>query len=161
MKRIMFVCSGNICRSPLAHRVFEHHLRQEGVEGRFHVESSGIGSWHVGENIDPRMRGTAREHGLNISHRAQQLSAADLEEYDLILVMEQSHRRQIERQARDPEIMEKVRLFREWDPKGGPTAEVPDPYYGGGSGFEEVYQMVDRTSKALLDDILSEKEEAV
>ena len=161
MKRIMFVCSGNICRSPLAHRVFEHHLREARVDDQFHVESSGVGSWHVGEEIDSRMRSTARDHGLHISHRARQLSSSDLQEYDLILVMETSHKRQIERQTRDPEIREKIRLFREWDPKGGPGAGVPDPYYGGDSGFEEVYQMVDRTSRALLEDLLGEEEAAV
>lgn len=161
MKRIMFVCSGNICRSPLAHRLFEAQAREAGVAGQFQVESSGIGDWHAGEDADPRMRATARAHGLTLHHRAQQITRRDLEEYDLILVMDLSHKRQLERMIRDPEIMEKVRLFREWDPKGGPTAEVPDPYYGGERGFEEVYEMVERTSSVLLEDLLNEEEEAV
>lgn len=161
MKRIMFVCSGNICRSPLAHRLFEAQAEAAGEQDEFQVESSGIGSWHVGEDVDPRMRMTAEGHGLPLRHRARQISRRDLQEHDLILVMELSHKRQLERMARDPEIMEKVRLFREWDPQGGPTAEVPDPYYGGPDGFETVYQMVERTSEALLKDLLKEEEEAV
>lgn len=160
MKRIMFVCSGNICRSPLAHRHFEAEVTAAGVDEEFSVESSGLGSWHVGENADPRMRATARGHGLEVNHRARQLSREDLEEYDLILVMERSHKRQIERRVRDPEIMEKVRLFREWDPKAEPGAEVPDPYYGGDDGFETVYRMVERTNKALLTSLLEGDREA-
>lgn len=161
MKRIMFVCSGNICRSPLAHRLFEAQAEAAGSKGEFQVESSGIGSWHLGEDVDPRMRMTAREHALPLRHIARQISRKDLEEYDLILVMELSLKRQLERMVRDPEIMEKVRLFREWDPQGGPAEEVPDPYYGGPDGFETVYRMVERTSAALLEDLLREEEEAV
>lgn len=161
MKRIMFVCSGNICRSPLAHRLFEAQARAAGVAEQFEVESSGIGEWHVGEDADPRMRATARAHGLTLHHRAQQITRQDLEQFDLILVMDRSHKQQLERLARNPQIMEKVRLFREWDPKGGPSAEVPDPYYGGERGFEEVYRMVERTSTLLLEDLLSEEEAAV
>ena len=160
MKRIMFVCSGNICRSPLAHRHFEAVVEEFAAHGEFEVESSGLGSWHVGENADPRMRATALEHGLKVNHRARQLTRTDLEEYDLILVMERSHKRQIERQVRDPEIMEKVRLFREWDPEGEPGAEVPDPYYGGDHGFETVYRMVERTNRALLAALLDADEAA-
>ena len=161
MKRIMFVCTGNICRSPLAHRSFEAKARAAGAEEEFQVESSGLGDWHVGDNADPRMRKTAQSHGLTLNHTARQLSEADLEEYDLILVMDRSHKRQLERRIRDPEILEKVHLFRDWDPKGGPGAEVPDPYYGGADGFEKVYEMVDRTNTALLTDLLAESREAV
>ncbi len=162
--KIMFVCSGNICRSPLAHRVLEHLAAERGIA--VSVESSGTGSWHVGEEVDSRMRATAARRGLTLSHRARRLSASDLERYDLLFAMDGSHYRDIVslgRRGASDDISRRLYLFRQFDPAsaGGDTARlpipreaalnVPDPYYGGDDGFEEVYRIVERTCGVILD----------
>ncbi|MFP4330942.1 MAG: low molecular weight protein-tyrosine-phosphatase [Alkalispirochaetaceae bacterium] len=161
MKRLMFVCLGNICRSPLAQGVFVSLAREAGVAAQFEVESSGLGSWHTGEQVDRRMRATAASHGIDLDHRARQIAAEDLERYDLIIVMEPGQKQELQRLLRDPGAAKKIRVFREWDPVGGANAEVPDPYYGGDSGFERVYAIVERTCRALLDYLLAEEREVV
>lgn len=150
---IMFVCMGNICRSPLAHAVFEKMVQDQGLGDRFHIESAGTINYHAGEPADPRMRATAAQHGVIVDHRANHLSPADLDTYDIILAMDRDNLSNIRALVQQPEQLEKIRLFREFDPEGGPNAEVPDPYYGGPAGFEQVYQMVERTSRALLDEL--------
>lgn len=150
MTRIMFVCTGNICRSPLAHAVFEDLVHRAGRQGEFEVESSGTTAYHVGEPADARMRKTARQHGVDINHRARHFSAYDFEEYDLILAMDNQNLANIKRQAPDSTAANKVRLFRDFDPAAQPGSEVPDPYYGGAEGFERVYTMVERTCRELL-----------
>lgn len=148
--KIMFVCTGNICRSPLAEAVFEQLAEEAGLGEHFHVESSGTTAYHVGQAADERMRSVAASHGVRIHNRSKQLTARDLAEYDLILAMDRSNLREIRYIAESEGVLDKVKLFRSFDPKGGPEAEVPDPYYGGRSGFERVYEMVDRTSHRLL-----------
>ncbi len=139
---------GNICRSPLAHAVFENMARQEGLD--IFVESCGMGAWHVGEPADSRMRKTASRHGVNIDHLARRFQPSDLDEYDLIIPMDKSNLKDLKRYMK-PEHQEKVVLMREWDPQG--PGEVPDPWYGGPEGFETVFTIVERTSRALLDDV--------
>ena len=151
--KIMFVCTGNICRSPLAEAVFERLAAEAGLGAQFEVESSGTTAYHVGQAADERMRSVAASHGVRIQNRSKQLTAADLEEYDLILAMDRSNLREIGYIAESRGVLDKVKLFREFDPKGGPDAEVPDPYYGGRAGFERVYEMVDRTSHRLLNEL--------
>ncbi len=151
--RVMFVCLGNICRSPVAHAVFEDLVRQEGLDDRISVESSGTGAWHLGEPADSRMRRTARKHGVTIDHRARAFSPADFREYDLILAMDRQNYRDIMSRG-SAEDREKVRMFRDFDPAG--SGDVPDPYYGGPEGFEDVYRIVERTARALLDEIRTE-----
>lgn len=156
----MFVCSGNICRSPLAHRVLERELETLGIAGRVSVESSGTGSWHVGEEADSRMRATAGAHGLPFSHRAQQLSRQDARDADLLFAMARGHLRDIEARA-GGRPSGSIYLFRQFDPVHGddlPAAvrsagDVPDPYYGGADGFEEVWQMVERTCRVIAERI--------
>lgn len=161
----MFVCSGNICRSPLAHRVLEAQAAERGINVA--VESSGTGSWHVGEEVDARMRATAARHGLKLRHAARRLSKSDVERYDLIFAMGGNHYRDIVslgRRGATDDIAQRVYLFRQFDPassaRDGATMrpippeaalDVPDPYYGGDHGFEEVYEIVDRTCRVILD----------
>lgn len=152
--KIMFVCTGNICRSPLAEAVFRDLVAQEGCDGHFEIDSSGTTAYHVGQSADDRMRAVAASHGVQIRHRSKQFTAQDLDDYDLLLAMDRSNLREMRSIARRPEQLEKIRLFREFDPEGGAGAEVPDPYYGGRSGFETVYEMVDRTGRALLSSLL-------
>ena len=164
---IMFVCSGNICRSPLAHRVLETQAAERGLA--VSVESSGTGSWHVGEEVDSRMRATAARRGLTVSHRARQLSRSDVERYDLLFAMGGNHYRDIVslgRRGGADDIAQRLYLFRQFDPgatrRNGSTLlpippeaalDVPDPYYGGADGFEEVYRIVERTCGTILDAI--------
>ncbi|MBN2340524.1 MAG: low molecular weight phosphotyrosine protein phosphatase [Deltaproteobacteria bacterium] len=147
--KIMFVCLGNICRSPLAHAVFESLVQEAGLTN-FKIESSGTTAYHVGELPDARMRATASEHGVKMTHRARQLKPSDLDHYDLILAMDNENLSNIRRLAASPEQLNKIQLFRDYDPEGGNGAEVPDPYYGGAAGFENVFQIVHRTAGHLL-----------
>ncbi|HRR07347.1 MAG TPA: low molecular weight protein-tyrosine-phosphatase [Rhodothermales bacterium] len=152
--RIVFICLGNICRSPLAEGVFRHLVREAGLEERFEIASAGTGGWHVGEPPDRRMIKTAAQHGVDLSkQRAQQFKASFIDQYDLILGMDRSNVENMLLIAGagdelDADI-QKVRLFRDFDPHPG-NGEVPDPYYGGQKGFDEVYEMVLRTCKNLL-----------
>lgn len=148
--KIMFVCTGNICRSPLAEAVFVALARKQGVADRFDVASSGTTAYHVGQEADERMRAVAARRGVTIRHSSQQLTRADLEKYDLVLAMDQSNVREIGYLAGTSIPHDNVKLLREFDPGAEPGAEVPDPYYGGRAGFEKVYVMVERTCKALL-----------
>ena len=146
--RILFVCLGNICRSPLAEGVFRRHVEQAGLSARFEIRSAGTGGWHVGEPPDPRMCATARTRGIDISGlRARQLRAEDLQRHDLVLAMDRENLAAARRLARGGS--EHVVLFRQFDPHPE-TMEVPDPYFGGEEGFTRVFEIVDRTSRALL-----------
>jgi len=147
----LFVCSGNICRSPLAHKVFEQVLERKGILKNFELESAGTHGYHTGDNADPRMRATAARRGFPFSHLARVIQTGDLKYYDLILVMDQGHKRQIMNLAKTPEEIKKIRLYREFDPEGGPDAEVPDPYYGSQEDFDLVFDIVLRTSENLLE----------
>lgn len=148
----MFVCTGNICRSPMAHGVFEHKVRERGLDGKIETESSGTTAFHAGEEVDPRARGELRKHGINFSHAAQDFRSDDFENYDLILAMDRSNYRGIIRMA-NGQAKTKVRMFRDFDPNG--SGEVPDPYYGAENGFREVYDMIDRTTDAIIEHVLS------
>ena len=148
--RIMFVCLGNICRSPLAECVFQTLVEDAGLEERFEVHSSGTGSWHVGDLADARMRETARRFGHSLDvHRGRQLKPHDLARDDHIFVMDKSNLHDVLFLDPTDEHSNKVRLFREFDPAPD-DYQVPDPYYGGEEGFENVYRIVERTARSLL-----------
>lgn len=149
--RILFVCLGNICRSPLAEGVFRHHVRQAGQLDRFVIASAGTGDWHVGKPPDARMSATAKQRGVDItSQRARTVaSSQDLEAWDHILVMDRENLANTRRLAATDAQRARIRLFRDFDPSPG-HGEVPDPYYGGEDGFDLVYEIVERTSGALL-----------
>lgn len=148
--RVMFVCLGNICRSPLAEGLFRKHVEKAGVSNYFEIASSGTGDWHVGKQADARMRTTAKRRGLSIeSHKAQQFIEDHLQEYDHIYVMDKSNLHDVLFLDVEEAYGSRVRLFREFDPEPG-DYQVPDPYYGGDEGFGEVYEIVDRTAKNIL-----------
>ncbi|GAB5518276.1 MAG: low molecular weight protein-tyrosine-phosphatase [Rhodothermales bacterium] len=148
--RICFVCMGNICRSPMAEGVFRHLVDEAGLTSAFTIDSAGTGGWHAGDAPDRRMQRTAEAHGIDISQQqARQFTAADFERFDLVLVMDKDNLHDILYLDPNDEHRHKVRLFREFDPEPD-TYQVPDPYYGGRGGFENVYQIVNRTSAALL-----------
>ncbi len=152
--KLLFVCLGNICRSPLAEGVCRHLIRQRNLTDRVTVDSCGTGGWHVGDPPDHRMRETARRHGVSMDgQQARQFSTTDFERFDYILVMDRGNLRTVRSQDPTGQYASKVQLFRSYDPKPG-DQEVPDPYYGGAAGFENVYHMIERTCIALLDAII-------
>ena len=150
-ENIMFVCQGNICRSPLAQALFEHLLQKRGIADRYRVDSTGVSSYHVGESADRRMREIASRHGVDIRHRARAVSRHDLETCDLILAMDRDNFSVLRRQARTDRQRDKIRMFRDFDPEANGEIDVPDPWYGGRHGFENVFHIVERTCEAMVD----------
>jgi protein-tyrosine phosphatase len=149
MVRVLFVCMGNICRSPLAQGVFEGVLRCEELEGEVFVDSAGTGRWHVGEPPDERALSAASLRGLDISaQRARQLRPEDCETFDYILTMDEENYRTVCSLCRGSAV---VRPFLDF--ADSPEREVPDPYYGGPDGFERVLDLVEKASEGLLEDI--------
>jgi protein-tyrosine phosphatase len=149
-QRICFVCLGNIVRSPLAQHLFMHTASQAGASERYEADSAAVGDWHVGEPPDERMRRVAARHGLSYNGRARQFRPADFERFDWVIAMDGENASYLRRLAAMPAQRAKVRLLREFDPQGSPGAEVPDPYYGGIDGFENVYRVVERSVHGLL-----------
>jgi protein-tyrosine phosphatase len=150
-KRICFICLGNIIRSPLAEHLFMNKAREAGVSHKYQVSSAGLGPWHVGEQPDSRMRKIAARNGIQMSGRARQFNPTEFNDHDLILVMDRENMEGVKSLSRNEDHLRKIRMLREYDPEGGKNAAVPDPYYGGRNGFEEVYQIVDRSVSGLLD----------
>ncbi|MFQ5626814.1 MAG: low molecular weight protein-tyrosine-phosphatase [Methyloligellaceae bacterium] len=148
-QRLLFVCLGNICRSPLAQGVFGSVAAQSGKGDLFELDSAGTGTWHIGNPPDPRAVAAAARRGIDLSgQRARQVRARDFYNFDLLLAMDMDNRSQLLSLA--PEEHEhKVRLFLDDAPQQGPR-EVPDPYYGGAHGFDEVLDLVEAGSRALL-----------
>lgn len=149
--RILFVCMGNICRSPLAEGVFRSLVEERGLSSLIEIDSAGTGSWHAGQPPDRRMRQTAHRHGISLDdQRARAVRSSDLYDFDLLLMMDRDNLNHVRRLDRKGAMREKLRLFRDFDPDPG-DGQVPDPYYGGADGFEDVYCIVDRTARNLLD----------
>ncbi len=149
--RILFVCLGNICRSPAAEAAFAHLAADAGLGDRFVVDSAGTGAWHVGQPADRRMRQTAERRGLQVTSIARQVTTDDFARFDYIFAMDTDNQRTLLRLA-PAEHRAKVRLFRDLDPDGR-GQDVPDPYYGATNGFDEVLDIVTRTGRALLDEL--------
>lgn len=144
---ICFVCSGNICRSPSAAAVFAAHLERAGLADRVEVTSAGIGPWHAGEPMDRRARRTLADHGYPTAHTAAQVDAEHLGA-DLLIAMDDGHRTALLELLDTPE---RVRMMRSFDPAAdAEDLDVPDPYYGGPEGFEEMLTMIEASTPGLL-----------
>lgn len=149
MKRILFVCTGNICRSPTAEGVMLHVLRQGGRDRDFMIDSAGTHGYHIDCAPDPRTIETALRRGYDLrALRARQVAQNDFHDFDLILAMDRSHFQSLTRMA-PPEALADIRMFMDYA-KGTGIADVPDPYYGGPADFEHVLDLIEHGIQGLL-----------
>ena len=151
--RILFVCLGNICRSPTAEGVMRSLVAEAGLAGEIEIDSAGTGDWHVGHPPDARASAAARAGGIELAGAARQVEPGDFERYDLIVAMDRMNRADLEALAPDRAARDRIRLLREY---ADGALDVPDPYYGGDDGFAEVLEIVDRSCRALLDEVAAE-----
>ena len=146
---MLFVCMGNICRSPTAHGVFEKLVESKGLSQQILTDSAGTHAYHVGESPDPRSQATARKNGIDISQqRAQKVKSEDFEHFDYIVAMDSSNYADLKHLA-TKDLQHKVYRLMQFAPEWG-NDDVPDPYYGGGNGFENVFKMIEAASSGLL-----------
>lgn len=152
--KLLFVCLGNICRSPAAEGVFLHLLNERGLSDQFVVDSAGTGGWHVGNPPDRRMQAAANRRGISLPSRARQIDLDDLRDFDLVLTMDEANLMAVQGLAREAgssatasikPMLSYARSFSE--------TEVPDPYFGGDSGFEHVLDLLEEACNNLLDEL--------
>jgi protein-tyrosine phosphatase len=152
--RVLFVCLGNICRSPTAEGVMRQLVREAGLEDSIELDSAGTGGWHVGSPPDERAVAAARDRGIALDGSARQFVRNDFEDFDLVIAMDRSNLRELRQLVRGEEERSKIRLLREFDPASPQQdPEVPDPYYGAPGGFEEVLDLVQAACAGLLERI--------
>lgn len=154
--RILFVCMGNICRSPTAEGIFRHIAGQRAPDLKVEVDSAGTHDYHVGEPPDRRAVSAASRRSIDLSGlRARRVEAADFERFDLILAMDEENLQELQRRA-TPQYHERIRLMMDYAPHAGRKA-VPDPYYGGTQGFEEVLDLLEEATEGLLQELLASR----
>lgn len=155
MTLILFVCTGNICRSPTAAAVFARQVQDAGLGGQIGIDSAGTGDWHLGQQADRRSRLHADRRGYDLNeHRARQITREEFEHFDLVIAMDRGHQRELEQLAPASQ-RGKVRLFMDYAGIDG-VRDVPDPYYGGADGFEKVLDLIERASAGLLRELAGE-----
>ena len=153
-QKLLFVCLGNICRSPAAEGVFLHLLEEQGLADHFVVDSAGTGSWHVGNKADPRMRAAAERRGIHLPSRARQIELDDLSRFDLVVTMDSDNLRNVRSLAQEAgnnataTIRSMLSYARSTD-----LTDVPDPYYGGEQGFEQVLDLLEDACSGLIEEI--------
>ncbi len=153
MVKVLFVCMGNICRSPVAEGVFRQLLENVGLAKQVYVDSAGTHSYHVGAPPDSRSQATALRRGVDLrSLRARKVTAADLTEFDYVLAMDQENYQELLRLCPQPALQPRIRLLLSFAPSA-PEQEVPDPYYGGPHGFERVMDLIEEGARGLLTEI--------
>ncbi len=156
MKRVLFVCLGNICRSPTAEGVMDHLLTERGLEHEVEVDSAGTIAYHVGEGADPRMQRAAAERGYALDSISRQVEEEDFERFDLVVAMDRSNRQDLEEMA-PAGTADKLRLLSDFLGEGAPV-DVPDPYWGGAKGFDRVIDLIEEACPRILEALLDEQE---
>ena len=151
IKNILFVCLGNICRSSAAEGIMLHLINNAGLGHLFHVDSAGLGGWHVGQLPDPRMRKHGAKHGYDFSSIARQFVSEDFDRFDLIVAMDQTNYEDIKAMARSPYDYPKIVTMASFLRHHPMYKSIPDPYYGGDSGFELVISLLEDACQGLLD----------
>ncbi len=155
--RVCFVCLGNICRSPTAEGIFRALVEEAGLTDSIEIDSAGTAGYHEGERPDPRSRAAAEARGVRLTSRARRFSASDFTRFDYVLAMDADNERALARLAPTTEARSRVARLRRFDRKAD-DLDVPDPYYGGGSGFEEVFEICESACRALLEHLVAEHE---
>ncbi len=145
-RNILFICMGNICRSPMAEGIFLHKLRENGIRDDYEVDSAGTGGWHSGDPPDHRSSRTASARGIMLLSRARKVTSRDFEQFDLLICMDQENATNLERMGCPPS---KIRQLMDYHPEAT-HREVPDPYYGGEDGFELMYELIDEAIDRLI-----------
>lgn len=154
--RVLFVCLGNICRSPAAEIVFNAALRRAGLAERVYVDSCGTGGWHIGQRPDRRMLAALTRHGYDLGkHTARQFSRLDFSQFDLIIPQDESNKEDILALARTEEERRRVIPMSRWFPADTSFTEVPDPYWDGDRGFDTVVELLEWACERLAADIAS------
>jgi protein-tyrosine phosphatase len=154
--RLLFVCLGNICRSPMAEGVFRRVAEEQGVLDRFEIDSAGLGDWHAGQAPDTRAQQAAGSRGIDISGQsARQVTRADYVRFDLLLAMDGANYEELTQLA-PKEARHKVRQFLDFAPHVG-TRDVPDPFYGGSEGFDHALDLIEAAASGLLADLLADE----
>lgn len=156
MVSVCFVCLGNICRSPTAEGVMRHLVREAGLENAIRVDSAGTGSWHVGESPDRRACAAGRKRGIEVSGAARQFRRADFDRFDYVVAMDSANYDDLVDLSPNAAASDKIHLLRSFDPGSPANASVPDPYYGGAEGFDEVVELCLLACRALLERIRRE-----
>lgn len=155
-QRLLFVCLGNICRSPAAEGIMQRLVDERGLTNQFHIESAAIGPWHVGELPDSRMRRCGSRHGYDFSSRAQQLDATFFGRFDLIIGMDHENIRAITAKARSEADRQKIRLMADYLRHHPSQPTIPDPYYGAERDFERVIELLEDACEGLLEELIQE-----
>jgi protein-tyrosine phosphatase len=156
--RVLFVCLGNICRSPAAHAVVQKRVDERKLASRIQLDSAGTGSWHVGELPHRQSRGEGERRGYTVDHVVRQVTVDDFTEFDVIIGMDQSNRKDLRALARssgDASAASKVVLLRTWDPFAGPDIALDDPYGKPDAAFAAMYDIIERCADPLVDSLIS------
>lgn len=150
--KVLFVCLGNICRSPLAEGIFRFKVRERGLSDFFKIDSCGTSDYHIGETPDSRSMANAKKNGVDYMHRGRQLKKADFYDFNYILPMDELNMRDVERLRPDDGTAEVIKM-RDFD-SDEVGSDVPDPYYGGENGFQLVFDILERSTENLLEELL-------
>lgn len=155
-KSVLFVCLGNICRSPMAQTVFEKIVEDKGMTAKFEVDSAGLGDWHAGNKADSRMRSHAEKRGYTITHRARQVRKDDFDKFDYIVAMDEQNVRGLNTLAKSDKQRGKIIRMRYFLSKYS-SDTIPDPYYGGAEDFEHVIDLLEDSCEVLFEDLIKNK----